>query len=103
LRKVDGWSVEVGLMIRRSAAVLGLLGFAAILVRGIVAGAAWESTIGYAIAVLFAYTLVGGLAGWAAEIIVDNAIRTRLNTPLTLGNAQQSVDPLSRFGIERIQ
>jgi hypothetical protein len=77
-------------MARRYAAVLGLLGFALTLLRGIAAGGAWDSTIGQAVLMLAMFTVLGGLAGLAAERIVDDAIRSRLSTELNSRNAAAS-------------
>jgi hypothetical protein len=78
---------------RRYAAVLGLLSFTAMLVRGIAGGGAWESTLGQAIAVLLAFTILGGIAGWLAERIIDDAIRSRLNTEFAARPAASATNP----------
>jgi hypothetical protein len=70
-------------MARRFAAVLGLLAFAATCVRGMAVGGTCESTLGYAIAFLFVFTMLGGVAGQLAEGIVTEAIRSRLATEIT--------------------
>ena len=67
---------------RRYAAALGLLAFAAILVRGAIAGGAWNSTLSYAILCLCIFALVGGAAGWIAEGIIEEAIHSRLTSEL---------------------
>jgi outer membrane lipoprotein SlyB len=78
LRKVDARSIEECSMVRRYAAALGLLAFATILLRGIAAGGAWNSTLGQALAGLVIFTLVGAVAGAMAETMIDDAIRARL-------------------------
>jgi hypothetical protein len=82
LRKVDGRSAEVGFMGRRYAAALGLLAFASTLVRGAIAGGAWDSTLSNAILCLCIFSLVGGAAGWIAEGIIEEAIRSRLTSEI---------------------
>lgn len=67
---------------RRYAAVLGLLSYAVMLVRGIAAGGAWESTVGQAIVCLVIFACLGGVIGWLAERIIDDAIRSRLSAEL---------------------
>ncbi|HZZ29442.1 MAG TPA: hypothetical protein VFE46_15700 [Pirellulales bacterium] len=67
---------------RRYAAVLGMLAFAAILARGMVAGGAWDSVLSQAIAALFAFAVVGGITGWLAERMIDDSLRSQLNAEL---------------------
>jgi len=57
-------------MAHRFAAVLGLVAFAVIMVRGIARGGTSEAAIGEAIEILLVFTLVGAIAGWIAQMIV---------------------------------
>jgi hypothetical protein len=70
-------------MARRYSAVLGFLAFAVTCVRGIAVGGTCESTLGYAIACLAVFAVLGGIAGWLAEGIVAEAIRSRLAAEIT--------------------
>jgi outer membrane lipoprotein SlyB len=67
---------------RRYAAVLGLLAFAAVLVRGTLAGGALESTLGHAIFCLLVFTILGAIIGRVAQWIVEDAIRAQLTVEL---------------------
>jgi hypothetical protein len=97
LRKVDGASQKVGSMARRYAAALGMLAFFAVCIRGIAAGGSAESTLGFAIAGLAVFTILGGIAGLAAENTMTEAIRNRLATEV----AKQSAAPTAKPSAQR--
>ncbi len=80
-------------MSRRYAAVLGLLAFATILARGIGAGGAWESVLSQAIAALVVFAIIGGIVGWLAERMIDDAIRSRLSAELAAKPAATNKPP----------
>ena len=71
-------SAEVLWMGRRYAAVLGMLAFAAILVRGTVRGGAPESVMDQAVVYLFVFAVLGALVGSLAQWIVEDAVRGKL-------------------------
>ncbi len=77
-----GRRVETATMGRRYAAVLGLLAFAAVLLRSIFAGSSAEAALEQAIVSLFGFAIVGAIGGWLAGWIVEDAIRTRLRAEL---------------------
>ena len=60
-------------MARRFAALLGLIAFTAITLRGIVIGREAEAAICDAIGVMFMFVIVGAVAGWIADMIVTEA------------------------------
>jgi hypothetical protein len=64
-------------MVRRYAAVLGLVAFAVCMVRGIASGGGLEATVGDAIGVMFLLAIVGALAGRIADMIVTEGTGSR--------------------------
>ena len=69
-------------MASRYAAVLGLLIFAAVLIRGAALEAAWTPTLGWAITCLVAFAILGAAIGWVAEQTIDGALRQSIATEL---------------------
>ena len=60
-------------MARRFAGVLGLVAFAVTTFRGVVIARAAEAAICDAIDVMFLFAIVGAIAGWIADMIVNEA------------------------------
>jgi hypothetical protein len=81
---------------RRYAAVLGLLAFAAVLVRGTIAGGALESTLGHAILCLMVFTILGAILGRVAQWIVEDAIRAQLTAELAERQESPGTRPAGR-------
>jgi hypothetical protein len=65
-------------MARTYAAVLGFLGFAAAIARGMVEAQAANEMIWQAVVNLVAFCVVGLLVGWIAQWTVDDSIRSQL-------------------------
>jgi hypothetical protein len=63
---------------RTYAATLGLLAFVTAIARGWLAGGGVSDTLLTAWLALLAFTAVGGMLGWLAGWIVDDAVRTRM-------------------------
>jgi hypothetical protein len=78
---------------RRYAAVLGLLAFSVTIARGIAANGTCESVLGQAIAALFVFMLLGGIAGWLAERAIDDDIRSRLSAELAAQSTSTTKPP----------
>ncbi|HEY2760518.1 MAG TPA: hypothetical protein VGI75_07235 [Pirellulales bacterium] len=85
-------------MARRYAAALGMLAFFVACIRGIVAGGTAESTLGFAIACLATFTILGGIAGMLAENTMTEALRNRLAAQV----ANQSAAPATNPGPKRL-
>ncbi len=69
-------------MARTYAAVLGLLGFSAAIVRGIVEAQTANQTVWQAVFNLVAFGFVGLLVGCIAQWTVDDSIRSQLATQM---------------------
>jgi hypothetical protein len=65
-------------MARSYAAVLGFLGFAAAIARGIVEAQTANEMVWQAVFNLVAFFVVGLIVGWIAQWTVDDSIRSQL-------------------------
>ena len=70
-------------MARRFAALLGLIAFTAIALRGVVVGRGAEAVICDAIGVMFMFAIVGAVAGWIADMIVAEAAGSKSSERLS--------------------
>ena len=65
-------------MARTYAATLGLLAFITAVARGWLQGASVSDALFTAWLALLTFTVVGGVLGWLAGWIIDDAVRSRI-------------------------
>ena len=75
---------------RTYAGILGCLAFCTVLARGLLGGMEAHSTIIHACGSMFAFALMGMLAGTYAESLVTNGVRMRFIS--ALGTEHESID-----------
>jgi hypothetical protein len=73
---------------RTYAGVLGPIAFVTVLTRSLIGGGSADSTLSTAILCLFGFAALGFVVGQVAELVVWDAVRSRLhrelaNTPAT--------------------
>ncbi len=76
-------------MARQFAAVLGLLAFAALMLRGALVGAGLEATMVRAVTSLAAFAAIGAVVGGLAQWILDDTVREQLQAEQSRSEAKK--------------
>jgi hypothetical protein len=74
---------------RSYAGALGLLAFALVAVRGVLAGGGAEETLLAASAAMFAFAAVGYIVGNIAEHLVNESVRTQFQAAMAAWDENQ--------------
>ena len=82
----------------RYAGVLGLVGFAVVLARGLARGSAAEVTLGYAWLALWALAAIGYVLGRLAERAIQDSVTGQLTAELAAQEARKTAARPPRGG-----